>query len=319
MTTSAAVQTKVRRFLRGQIPTAALIVLCLFSAALSNRFLTQTNLTNVLMQASVLAVLTIGMTYVVISGGFDLSAGSVIALSGCVAAAVMLEIGIAAGVASGIAVGALVGLVNGLIVTRLRVNPFIATLATMVLVRGVVLLMTESAPITGDSGLPDSFVRFGIERLFDIPYLVWTALLLFVVFTWLLHATPYGTRLFATGGNREAAYLSGVAVDRIVASAYVWCGALGGIAGVMLASRLQSGQPTAGEFYELTAIAAVVLGGAALHGGEGKLYKSMIGVLIMTVLSNSLNLMNVGSYWQRVVIGVVIVAAAAADQFRARR
>ena len=133
-----------------------------------------------------------------------------------------------------------------------------------------------------------------------------------------MHATPYGRRVYATGGGREAAYLSGVAVRRVIASTYVWCGALAGVAGVMLAARLQSGQPTAGEFYELTAIAAVVLGGAALHGGEGTLYKSIIGVFIMIVLGNSLNLLNVDSYWQRVAVGAVIIAAAAADRLRSR-
>ena len=138
------------------------------------------------------------------------------------------------------------------------------------------------------------------------------------MFSWVLHRTAYGVRVFATGGNTEAAYLAGIAVDRVRTSAYVWCGALAGVAGVMLASRVQSGQPTAGIFYELTAIAAVVLGGASLFGGEGKLYKSVIGVFIMVVLANALNLANVHSYWQQVAVGLVIVAAAAADQFRHR-
>jgi ribose/xylose/arabinose/galactoside ABC-type transport system permease subunit len=141
---------------------------------------------------------------------------------------------------------------------------------------------------------------------------------LLAALSWVLHATPYGRRVFATGGGREAAYLSGVRVERVIASTYVWCGALAGVAGVMLAARLQSGQPTAGEFYELTAIAAVVLGGAALHGGEGTLYKTIIGVFIMIVLGNSLNLLNVDSYWQRVAVGGVIIAAAAADRLRSR-
>ena len=134
----------------------------------------------------------------------------------------------------------------------------------------------------------------------------------------LLMRTPYGRRVYATGGNKEAAYLSGIAVQRVIASTYIWCGALAGVAGVMLAARLQSGQPTAGEFYELTAIAAVVLGGASLQGGEGTLYKSVIGVFIMIVLGNGLNLLNVDSYWQRVAVGAVIVAAAAADRLRSR-
>ena len=170
-----------------------------------------------------------------------------------------------------------------------------------------------------DTELPAEFVAFGSDRFLGIHYLVWVPAILLAVLSFVMHATPYGRRVYATGGNREAAYLSGVPVERVIASTYVWCGALAGVAGVMLAARLQSGQPTAGEFYELTAIAAVVLGGAALHGGEGTLYKSIIGVFIMVVLGNSLNLLNVDSYWQRVAIGAVIIAAAAADRLRSRR
>jgi ribose transport system permease protein len=308
-----------RDVLIGQIPLLALAALCVVSALMSDRFLSPVNITNVLLQASVLAVVTIGMTFVIIGGGFDLSVGSVVALSGCVAAGVMIEAGILAGVAAGIGIGALVGLVNGVTVAKLRVSPFIATLATMVLVRGVALLLTKGAPIVGEEGLPEPFIQFGVGRALGVPNLVLATALIFAACAWILHKTAYGTRLFATGGNREAAFLSGVRVDRITISAYVWSATLAGAAGVMLASRLQSGQPTAGEFYELTAIAAVILGGAALHGGEGSLYKSMIGILIMTVLTNSLNLMNVDSYWQRIVIGIVIVAAAAADQLKRRR
>ena len=305
-------------WLAGQIPLLALIVLCLIASALSDRFFSPININNVLMQGAVMTVITIGMTYVIICGGFDLSVGSVVALSGCVTAMAMLEAGIVAGVAAGVAVGALVGLVNGLVVTRLDVNPFIATLGTMVLFRGVTFLITGGRPIVGEEGLPELFLDFAIERLFGIPYLVWLPVLLFGIFHWLLHHTAYGIRVFATGGNTEAAYLAGVAVGRVRASSYVWCGALAGLAGVMLASRLQSGQPTAGAFYELTAIAAVVLGGASLFGGEGRLYKSIIGVFIMVVLANALNLANVHSYWQQVAIGFVIVAAAAADRLRRR-
>ena len=305
-------------WLAGQIPLLALVVLCLIASALSDRFFSPININNVLMQGAVMTVITIGMTYVIICGGFDLSVGSVVALSGCVTAMAMLEAGIVAGVAAGVAVGALVGLINGLVVTRLDVNPFIATLGTMVLFRGVTFLITGGRPIVGEDGLPELFLDFAIERLFGIPYLVWLPVALFGVFHLLLHHTAYGIRVFATGGNTEAAYLAGVAVGRVRASSYVWCGALAGLAGVMLASRLQSGQPTAGAFYELTAIAAVVLGGASLFGGEGRLYKSIIGVFIMVVLANALNLANVHSYWQQVAIGLVIIAAAAADRLRRR-
>ena len=305
--------------LLGQIPLLTLIALCIATTLLTDRFLSPINLNNILVQSSVMAVIAMGMTFVIIGGGFDLSVGSTAALSACTAAMVMLEAGIAAGVVAGILAGAFVGLVNGVIIAYLKVNPFITTLGTMVLFRGVVFLITGGAPVEGSEGLPSSFVAFGSMRILGIHALVWVPIIFLFVLSWVMHATPYGRQIYATGGGREAAYLSGVPVARITASTYVVCGALAGVAGVMLAARLQSGQPTAGEFYELTAIAAVVLGGAALHGGEGTLYKSVIGVFIMVILGNSLNLLNVDSYWQRVAIGGVIIAAAAADSLRSKR
>ena len=304
--------------LAGQIPLFALLVLCLVTALLTNRFLSPLNLTNILVQSSIMAVIAIGMTFVIVGGGFDLSVGSTVAFAGCVAAMAMVQFGLVAGVVAGIAAGIAVGMVNGVIIAQLGVNPFITTLGTMVLVRGLVYLITAGAPV-GDDRLPAAFIAFGSARFLGIHYLVWVPAILLIVLSWVMAATPYGRRIYATGGNREAAFLSGIPVNRIIASTYVWCGALGGLAGVMLAARLQSGQPTAGEFYELTAIAAVVLGGASLQGGEGTLYKSIIGVFIMIVLGNSLNLLNVDSYWQRVAIGAVIIAAAAADRLRSRR
>ena len=300
----------------GQAPLITLVVLCVVTALLTTRFLSPLNLTNILVQSSIMAVIAMGMTFVIVGGGFDLSVGSTVAFSGCIAGMAMLKFGIFAGVVAGIVTGMAVGLANGLVVAALRVNPFIATLGSMVLVRGVVYIITGGAPVSGENGLPSAFIAFGSLRLFGVHYLVWVPALLLVGLSALLYLTPYGRRIYATGGNKEAAYLSGVAVDRVIASTYVWCGGLAGVAGVMLAARLQSGQPTAGEFYELTAIAAVVLGGASLHGGEGTLYKSVIGVFIMIVLGNSLNLLNVNSYWQRVAVGAVIIAAAAADRLR---
>jgi ribose transport system permease protein len=304
--------------LLGQIPLLTLAALCVVTTMLTDRFLSPINLNNILVQSSIMAVIAMGMTFVIVGGGFDLSVGSTAALSACVAAMVMLQLGIAAGVIAGILVGAFVGLVNGVIIAYFRVNPFITTLGTMVLFRGVVFLITGGAPVEGPEGLPSSFVAFGSARFLGIHALVWVPIILLIVLSWVMHATPYGRHIYATGGGREAAYLSGIPVARITASTYVICGALAGVAGVMLAARLQSGQPTAGEFYELTAIAAVVLGGAALHGGEGTLYKSVIGVFIMIILGNSLNLLNVDSYWQRVAVGAVIIAAAAADSLRSK-
>lgn len=302
----------------GHMPLLALVLLCAVSALISDRFLSPININNVLMQGAVMAVIAIGMTYVIICGGFDLSVGSVVALSGCVAAWAMLETNMLLGVLAGIGIGALVGLMNGLVVTKLDVNPFIATLGTMVLFRGVTFLFTNGQPIVGDEGLPQLFLDFATERLLGVPYLIWFPFLLVVIFSWVLHRMAYGLRIFATGGNTEAAFLAGIDVVWVRTSAYVVCGGLAGVAGVMLASRLQSGQPTAGIFYELTAIAAVVLGGARLYGGEGKLYKSIIGVFIIVVLSNALNLMNIHSYWQQVAIGLVIIAAAAGDRLKRR-
>ncbi len=302
-----------------QTPFLVLAALCLGTALLTDRFLSPVNIGNVMLQASVMAVVAMGMTFVIISGGFDISVGSTVAAAGCTAAAVMLEWGTGAGALAGIAVGCLVGALNGLLVTKLDLNPFIATLGTMVVVRGFTLLLTGGRPITGEEGLPDDFILYGRDRFVGVPWLTWTPILLFVGLWWVLHMSSYGKRLFATGGNREAAYLAGINTDRVRASAYIWCGAMAGVAGVMLAARLQSGQPTSGEFYELMAIAAAVVGGASLYGGEGRLEKTIAGVLIIVVLGNALNLMNVDSYWQRIAIGTVIVAAAAADRWRRGR
>lgn len=300
-------------------PLLVLVVLCGATAIAEPRFLSTINLTNVLLQASVLAVVAMGMTYVIIAGGFDLSVGSIVALSGCVAAMVMLELGPIVGAVAGIIAGGLVGAVNGYMVAYVRLNPFIATLGTMVAVRGLVLLVTDAQPVVGDEGLPRSFVLYGRERLLGVPWITWTPIILFVALAYVLERTAYGRKLYATGGGADAAYLAGIPTRRIKASSFVWSGALAGVAGVMLAARLQSGQPTSGEFYELFSIAAVVLGGASLYGGEGRLYKTIIGLMIIMVLSNSLNLMGVDSHWQDVAIGGVILIAAAVDQLRRRR
>src|ERR1700750_3179081 len=210
----------------GQAPLLTLLVLCVVTALLTSRFLSPLNLTNILVQSSIMAVIAMGMTFVIVGGGFDLSVGSTAALSGCVASMVMLEAGIAAGVAAGIVAGAAVGLANGLVIAFLNVNPFITTLGTMVLVRGIVFLITGGAPVSGETGLPGEFIAFGSERFLGIHYLVWIPALLLAVLSFVMHATPYGRRIYATGGGREGAYLAGVPVRRVIASTYVLCGAL---------------------------------------------------------------------------------------------
>jgi len=300
-------------------PLIVLLSLCVVTIVLTPRFASSANLTNLMLQASVMAVVAMGMTYVIASGGFDLSVGSTAAFASCMAAWTMLHFGTPAGLAAGIGSGLMVGLVNGWLVARIQLNSFIATLGTMVMVRGIALLLTGGRPVSGDEGLPEIFLAYSTTSVMGIPLLTWTPVVAGTILWWIMHRTPYGMRLFATGGNREAAYLAGISVTRVRMSAYVWCGGLAGLAGIMLASRLQSGQPTSGEFYELTAIAAVVLGGASLYGGEARLHMTVVGVLIMVVLANALNLLNVDSYWQRVAVGIIIVLAAAFDQSRHRQ
>ena len=212
-----------RRNLAGQVPLITLAALCIVTSLMTDRFLSPLNLTNILVQSSIMAVIAIGMTFVIIGGGFDLSVGSTVAFAGCIAAMVMAKYGITAGVLAGILAGAAVGLANGIIIAKLGVNPFITTLGTMVLVRGLVFVITGGAPV-GDDGLPSAFIAFGSGRFLGIHYLVWVPALLLIVLSFVMHMTPYGRRIYATGGNREAAYLSGVPVERVIASTYVWCG-----------------------------------------------------------------------------------------------
>jgi len=218
MRSAVEMKRTARRWnIAGQMPLISLIVLCAATALLTNRFLSPFNLTNILVQSSIMAVIAMGMTFVIVGGGFDLSVGSTAALSGCIASMVMLEAGIAAGVAAGIIAGAAVGLANGLVIAFLNVNPFITTLGTMVLVRGVVFLITGGAPVSGETGLPGEFIAFGSERFLGIHYLVWIPAVLLAVLSFVMHATPYGRRVYATGGGREAAYLAGVPVRRVIA------------------------------------------------------------------------------------------------------
>ena len=193
-----------------QMPLATLFVLCLAVSLLSDRFLSPLNLNNILLQVSIMAIVTMGMTFVIISGGFDLSVGSVVATSGCVSAWVMLETNVPVGMIAGIGVGVLIGLINGLVITRLRVSPFIATLGTMVVVRGVALLITGGRPIVGEDGLPESFLEIGRGSFLGIHYLIWIPLVTFAGLAWILHMTPYGRRIFAAGGNNTASFLAGI-------------------------------------------------------------------------------------------------------------
>jgi ribose/xylose/arabinose/galactoside ABC-type transport system permease subunit len=296
---------------------AGLVALCLLLWAATPHFLTVSNLLNVLEQTSINAIVAVGMTLVIISGGIDLSVGSVLAVSG-IALARALEAGLPAPVAIGLAliVGSSAGLINGLLVTYGRLPPFIATLGMMSVARGAALMLAEGRPI---SGFAEGFRALATSRVLMIPSPVIITALIYVVAHFVLSRTIFGRATYAIGGNQEAARLSGVSVGFHKTMVYGVAGLTSAAAAVILTARLNSAQPTAGTMYELDAIAATVIGGTSLMGGEGTLLGALIGALIMGVLRNGLNLLNVSSFFQQVVIGVVIIAAVLIDMSLKRR
>jgi len=286
-------------------------VLCLILWAATPHFLTVSNLLNVLEQTSINATVAAGMTFVIISGGIDLSVGSVLALAGIVLA-LALETGVPvpAAIALSLAIGAACGGVNGLLVTFGRLPPFIATLGMMSVARGVALMLAEGRPI---SGFGEGFRALATERILMVPAPVLITGLLYLGAHFVLARTIFGRAAYAIGGNEEAARLSGVQVRIHKPAIYAVAGGMSAAAAVILTARLNSAQPTAGIMYELDAIAATVIGGTSLMGGEGTLLGALIGALIMGVLRNGLNLLNVSSFIQQVVIGVVIIGAVLVD------
>jgi ribose/xylose/arabinose/galactoside ABC-type transport system permease subunit len=293
------------------------VALCLLLWAATPHFLTVSNLLNVLEQTSINAIVAVGMTLVIISGGIDLSVGSVLAVSG-IALARALEAGLPAPVAIGVAliVGSSAGLINGLLVTYGRLPPFIATLGMMSVARGAALMLAEGRPI---SGFGEGFRALATSRVLMIPSPVIITALIYILAHFVLSRTVFGRATYAIGGNEEAARLSGVPVWFHKTMVYGVAGLTSAAAAVILTARLNSAQPTAGTMYELDAIAATVIGGTSLLGGEGTLMGALIGALIMGVLRNGLNLLNVSSFFQQVVIGVVIIGAVLIDMGLKRR
>jgi ribose transport system permease protein len=304
--------TRLRAQSARQLGTfAGLVALCLILWAATPHFLTVSNLLNVLEQTAINAIVAVGMTYVIISGGIDLSVGSVLAVSG-IALAMALEAGMPMplGIAVAFAVGLACGLTNGLLVAVGRLPPFIATLGMMSIARGAALMLAEGRPI---SGFGDSFRMLATERVMMVPAPAIITAAIYLVAHFVLSRTVFGRAAYAIGGNEEAARLSGVAVRFHKTAIYGVAGLMSAAAAVILTARLNSAQPTAGTMYELDAIAATVIGGTSLMGGEGTLVGALIGALIMGVLRNGLNLLNVSSFFQQVVIGVVIIGAVLVD------
>lgn len=298
-------------------PLLGLLILCAALSLASPHFLTVDNLLNVLRQSAINAILALGQLVVIITAGIDLSIGSIVGLT-IVLLALMMKAGwpwqmaCAAAVAS----GAAVGLLNGLLLTRLKLpHPFISTLGTMNVARGAALLLAAGVPI---SGLPAGFREGVAGSALGIPSPVLIAAAVYALGHVFLARTVWGRDLYAIGGNREAARLCGIPVDRRLNLAYALSGAAAGLAAVVLAGRMNSGFPLAGQGAELDAIAAVIIGGASFFGGVGTVGGTLIGALVIGFLRNGLNLLDVSAFWQMVVIGSVIVAAVTIDVLRQR-
>ena len=298
-------------------PLGALLVLFAVMAALVPGFLTVPNLTNVARQVSINAIIASGMTLIIITAGIDLSVGSLVALTGCVA---MIALNGTdsdfLGLLVGIAIGGLAGAMNGSLVAFARLPAFVVTLGGLTIFRGLALTITQGQPIIRFEG---AYKWLGQGVLLGLPVPVWIMIIVVLAIHFLLSRTTVGAHVYAVGGNETAARLSGVRVERVKFMAYIISGLLTGLAGMILMARLSSAQPASGEMFELDAIAAVVLGGTSLSGGRGTVWGTLIGALIIGILNNSLNLLGVSSFYQLVAKGVIILLAVFVDQWFRQR
>lgn len=288
-----------------------LILIVIFATFLSDAFLTVDNLLNVIRQVSIIAIVAAGMTFVILTGGIDLSVGSILALSGAISASVLVKSNsVFLAIITAIVVGVIFGLFNGIFITKGGIPSFIVTLATMVLVRGCVLVFTNGSPIAVKSAI---YKFIGKGYILGLPFPIVILIVVFALSYVILKYTKFGRSVFSIGGNREASRLSGINVQKTELFVYTISGLLAGLTGLILTSRLGSAQPTAGSGYELDAIAAVILGGTSLSGGQGAIVPTVIGALILGVLDNVLTLMNVNPFAANIVKGIVILLAVLAD------
>lgn len=296
------------------VPLLALIGLILVVTILNPSFMEPANIMNLLRQISINGLIAFGMTFVILTGGIDLSVGSILALTSALAAGMMVAgVDPIIAVVIGVILGAVFGALNGLLISKGKLAPFIVTLATMTIFRGLTLVYTEGKPITG---LGDSyaFQLFGKGYFLGIPVPAVTMIIAFAILWFMLHKMAFGRKTYALGGNEKAALISGIKIDRVKIMIYSISGMMAALAGMILTSRLNSAQPTAGTSYEMDAIAAVVLGGTSLAGGKGRIAGTFIGVLIIGILNNGMNLLGISSFYQQVVKGVVILIAVLLDR-----
>jgi len=307
----------MNRRLQKFLPFLSLIILFVALSIASPYFLTANNLASVARQTAVFNTMALGMTIVIITGGIDLSVGSILGLAG-LGGAMALEAGdpVVVGVLIGIAIGTACGLLNGFLITRLRIPPFVVTLGALGIYRGVALIISNGLPV---HKIPSGFSFIGEGNLLGVPFVLWMLVICAVAVHVILEHTRLGRYAFAIGSNRVASVYAGIPVNFHITAVYAIGGALSGLAGMIEASRLMTGQPTAGQGYELQAIAAVVIGGGSLNGGEGSVVGTLIGAFIMGLLSNGADLLNISNYWQQVIIGSVIILAVTLDEVRKRR
>ena len=299
------------------LPFVTLIALAVILTIATPHFLTAINLASVARQTAVINIIALGMTLVIITGGIDLSVGSTLAVAGLFGSmAIKAGQPMLVAIAVGVGTGMLCGFLNGLMITRLRISPFIVTLGTLEAYRGMALVISKGLPV---HEIPDSFAYLGDGNLLGIPFSLWVLAICALIMHFILENTKLGRYAFAIGSNQSAAYYAGVPIKFHLTSVYLIAGGLAGLAGMVEASRLMTGQPTAGQGYELQAIAAVVIGGGSLQGGEGSVMGTLIGAFIIGLLSNGSDLLGINPYWQQVTIGVVIIAAVGFDEFRKRR
>lgn len=304
-------------FLGEQGLLVVIVIFALVMSQLSDVFLTKTNIINLLYQSTILAVFAVGMTFVVLTAGIDLSVGSIAALSSVVATKLVVDQGIppGLGIVLAIGVGAAIGLLNGTAVTKLGITPLIVTLATLSAGSGAAFAWTDGSNITP---VPDLYRWAGTAEVIGVPVMIPFALALALVAYVALARTRFGRSVYAVGGNAVAARLAGIRTDRVVTAVYVISGITAAIAGLMLTARLFSGSPRAGQGIELTVIAAVVIGGTSLFGGSGGIRGTLYGVLLITMVTNSINLLGVPSAYDQLITGAVIFVAAALDVYRHR-
>ncbi|WP_228551403.1 ABC transporter permease [Paenibacillus sp. FSL W8-1187] len=284
---------------------------------LSDHFFTVDNLLTIALQTSVIGILAIAQTYVIITSGIDLSVGSILAVSGVVTGKLMVAgTPIWLAIVAGILIGAVCGWINGLVIAKLNIAPFIATLGMMSIARGVAYVITGAMPV---SGLPEEFYFIGGGSIGRIPIPMIEMFVLAIVFGFILRKSRFGRYVYCLGSNEDAAVLSGINVQKTKIWVYVISGSLAAFAGIMMASRLVSAQSTAGTGYELDAIAAAIIGGTSPAGGSGKIRETIIGAFIIGILRNGLNLLNVNAFWQQIAIGAVIIIAVYMDTLRRRK